>query len=306
MSNIPGPRLYETWMGEKGPMDQRSTHAKGLAIVGLGVLILTPDSLLIRLIGIDHWNVLVWRGFLQALSLTLILFLWYRGRAVAKVRAIGLWGLGISLIFSLGTVLFIFALSHTSVANTLIIVASAPLFAALGSRIFLREVIALRTWLAILLALSGIVLLAYDGVGRASLLGDLAALGVAIAMGADFTILRHVRSVNMIPAMALSGLLVGLFACLFAPPIVLAQEQIVYLLAMGLVVVPIPFALITIGPRYLPAPEVGLLMLLETVLGPLWVWLVINEQPTLLGLIGGAVVVATLAAHSVLALRRSA
>ena len=284
-------------------MDDRSTHAKGRAIVSLGVLILTPDSLLVRLIGIDTWNMLIWRGFLQALGLTLLILLWYRRGAPAKLLAIGRRGLAIALLFSLGTVLFIFALNHTSVANTLIIVASAPLFAALGSRIFLREAIALRTWLAILAALCGIALLAADGIGQGTLPGDLAALGVAITMGADFVVLRHARAVNMIPAMAVSGLLVGALALFMAPAIVLDQQQVLYLLLMGLVVVPISFALITIGPRYLPAPEVGLLMLLETVLGPFWVWLVIGERPTNLGLVGGAIVVATLAAHSAFALR---
>ncbi len=285
-------------------MDGQSTHAKGLAVVTLGVLILTPDALLIRLIGIDHWTLLAWRGYLQGLGMFLLVLAFYRRGTLASFKVIGVRGLAAALAFSIGTILFIVALTYTSAANVLIIVASSPFFAALASRVFLGEHIAAATWGAILVALGGIGLLAFEGLGRSAFLGDLAALGVAVTLGANFTILRHARAVNMIPAMALSGLLVGLIASPLAQPVELGQSQLLYLLIMGLFVVPVSFALITLGPRYLPAPEVSLLLLLETVLGPLWVWLVIGEAPGPLALAGGAVVVATLAAHSALALRQ--
>ncbi len=285
-------------------MDGRSMHARGLAIVTLGVLILTPDALLIRLIRVDHWTLLVWRGYLQGLGMFLLLLAVYRRDTLASFKAIGIRGLAATLAFATGTVLFIVALTYTSAANVLIIVASSPFFAALASRVFLAEQIATATWVAILVALGGIGLLGFEGLGHSAFLGDLAALGVAVTLGANFTILRHARRVNMIPAMALSGLLVGLVASPLAQPVELGQSQLIYLLIMGLFVVPVSFALITLGPRYLPAPEVSLLLLLETVLGPLWVWLVIGEAPGPLALAGGAVVVATLAAHSALALRQ--
>jgi drug/metabolite transporter (DMT)-like permease len=108
----------------------------------------------------------------------------------------------------------------------------------------------------------------------------------------------------MIPAMALSGLIVALVAAPIAPAaVVLDDAQLAFMLAMGLFVVPVSFALITLGPRYLPAAEVSLLMLLETVLGPLWVWLAIGEAPGNMAFLGGSIVVATLAAHSAFALR---
>jgi drug/metabolite transporter (DMT)-like permease len=285
-------------------MDGLTAQAKGLIIVVLGVLALTPDTLLIRLIAVDHWTLLVWRGLLQALGLSVLVACFHGRDTLACFRAVGLAGYSAAFLFALGTVLFVVALSYTSVANTLIIVASAPFFAALASRVFLGEEIALRTWLAIAVALGGIVLLAFESLGTGALWGDLAALGVAIAMGGNFTVVRHARAVNMIPAMALSGLIVALAAAPIAPAdVVLGDAQLVYMLAMGLFVVPVSFALITLGPRYLPAAEVSLLMLLETVLGPLWVWLAIGEAPGPLGFLGGSVVVATLAAHSALALR---
>jgi drug/metabolite transporter (DMT)-like permease len=283
-------------------MDGLPEHAKGLVIVVVGVLVLTPDTLLIRLIALDPWTVLVWRGLLQALGLTVLVACFYGRETPACFRAVGGRGYGAALLFALSTVLFVVALAHTSVANTLIIVASAPFFAALASRIFLGEGIARRTWIAIVVALSGIFLLAFESLGSGSLWGDLAALGVAIAMGGNFTVIRHARAINMVPAMALSGLIVGLVALLVAEPAVLDRMQLVWMLVMGLFVVPVSFALISLGPRYLPAAEVSLLLLLETVLGPLWVWLALGETPGPWALAGGAVVVATLAVHSALAL----
>ncbi len=288
-------------------MDGLPDHAKGLMIVVLGVLVLTPDTLLIRLIAIDPWTVLVWRGFLQALGMTVLIVCFYGRGTMACFKAVGRRGYAAALLFALGTVLFIVALALTSVANTLIIVASAPFFAALASRVFLGEGIARRTWAAIVVALGGIFLLAFESLRSGSLWGDLAALGVAITMGGSFTVMRHARAVNMIPAMALAGLIVGLAALLVAEPAVLDRTQLAWMLVMGLFVVPVSFALITLGPRYLPAPEVSLLLLLETVLGPFWVWLALGEAPGPWALVGGAVVVATLAVHSALALgRRSA
>jgi len=191
----------------------------------------------------------------------------------------------------------------------LVIVAAAPLAAAVFSLVFLREGVPLRTWAAITLAVAGIALLVSEDLGSGSLLGDLAAALCALCIGAGFTIARHARAVSMVPAMALSGLLTAGIAL----PVALATEhgallftgaQLGYTLAMGLVVVPLSFALITLGPRYLPAAEVGLIMLLETVLGPFWVWLAIGEYPGDLALVGGALVVATLAGHSLGGARR--
>ena len=280
-------------------------HVKGLAIVTLGVLILTPDTLLIRLIATDHWTLLAWRGPLQSLGLTLILLAVYRGGVLARFRAIGGAGLLTVATAAAAMVLFVVAVAHTSVANALVIVASAPFFAAVASRLFLGERIARRTWIAILVALCGIALLSLESLGRGTLVGDLAALGTALAMGLNFTIVRARRTINMIPAMALAGLLVGLAVNLVQPPQALDQTQTLLVLVMGLLVVPVSFALLTLGPRYIPAPEVGLLLLLETVIGPFWVWLAIGEAPGALALAGGALVVATLATHSALALRRA-
>lgn len=284
-------------------------HRKGLLLTSLGVLVLTPDSLLVRLIDAEPFTLLVWRGALQALGILAIIAVQYRGRLTLPFRAIGRSGILLAVVFSGCTFGFITALSLTSVADVLIIVAAAPLAAAVFSLVFLGEQVPARTWIAIAFTLVGIALLASEDLGSGSLIGDIVAFGCALCIGATFTITRHARAVSMVPAMAVAGA----FTAIAALPLALLLDsgelfftgpQLGYTLAMGLVVVPISFALITVGPRYLPAPEVGLLMLLETVLGPIWVWLVISEYPGDLALVGGAVVIATLAGHTIAGGRR--
>ena len=284
-------------------------HQKGLLLTVLGVRVLTPDSLLVRLIDAEPFGLLVWRGLLQALGILVILALLHRGRLLAPFRAVGRAGLLLAVVFSGCTLFFIVALSLTAVADVLVIVSAAPLAAAVLSLVFLGEGVALRTWIAISLALVGIAILVAEDFGSGSLLGDLAALVCALCIGGSLTITRHARAVSMVPAMVLAGLVTAAVAL----PLTLLLEdgellyggaRLGYTLIMGLVVVPVSFALITVGPRYLPAAEVGLLMLLETVLGPLWVWLVLAEYPGDLALVGGALVVLTLAGHAVTGSRR--
>ncbi|WP_282609560.1 DMT family transporter [Pelagibius sp. Alg239-R121] len=253
---------------------------------------------------VDHWTGLVWRGSLQSLGLILFLSFLYRGRVFEVFRSIGLLGLLLAVVFTGSTILFLISISFTLVANTLVIISAAPFFAAAFSLIFLKEAVARHTWIAIVTAFAGIALLTLDSEGQGTIIGDLAALAVAALMGAYFTIVRATREVDMIPAMAVSGAMVAVIAFPLAAFPAMSQDQILAAGAMGFLVAPISFALITIGPRYLPAPEVSLLLLIETVLGPLWVWLVINEEPGLMSLIGGAVVVTTLLAHSIYGLRR--
>ncbi len=284
-------------------------HQKGLLLTSLGVLVLTPDSLLVRLIDAEPFTLLVWRGALQALGILAILAVQYRGRLNLPFRAIGRAGLLLAAVFSGCTFGFIIALSLTSVADVLVIVAAAPLAAAVFSLTFLGERVPARTWVAIAFTLAGIALLVSEDLGSGSLVGDIVAFGCALCIGATFTITRHARAVSMVPAMVVAGCFTGLAALPFAlllesGGLLFAGPQLGYTLIMGLVVVPVSFALITLGPRYLPAPEVGLLMLLETVLGPLWVWLAIGEYPGDLALAGGALVVATLAGHTLAGGRR--
>jgi drug/metabolite transporter (DMT)-like permease len=290
-------------------MPNSSDHLRGLAITAFGVMVLTPDTLLLRLLSLDPWTVVFWRGVLMAVGLAIGLAIFDRSGVMRVYRAIGRPGLAVAACFSASSILFVYSIANTAVANTLIIVATAPMFAAMFSSAFLREHVPLITWGAIAAVMAGIGIVVFgDGAGAgiqsdSKMLGDLAALGTATAMAAIFVLVRRSKAVNMVPSTAIGGLVAALLVLPVAAPLDMSSHDAVVLLVMGLIVLPVSFGLITIGPRYLPAPEVSLLLLLETVLGPYWVWLVLDEQPGPAVLAGGAIVVGSLVIHSLFRLR---
>lgn len=284
--------------------EQTRLHARGMLITAGGVLVLSPDTLLLRLLEADRLTILFWRGMLMALALGAWLTLRHRGRVFAQFRRIGPWGLFAALLFAVNSLFFVTSVMLTSVANTLLIISAAPLFAALMSWVFLRERVRTRTWIAIAAGFGGMLIIVGGSVGGGSLAGDLCAVGTACFLAGNLTVVRHVRSINMLPALALAGVLMALAVLPFAGELALSPRDTGLLLLLGVVVVPLAFGLITTGPRYLPSAEVSLIMLLEAILGPLWVWLVIGEVPPATTFAGGSVIVATLVIHSLVALRR--
>lgn len=286
-------------------MAPHSTHSKGLTIAVAGALVMSPDSLLIRLVEVDQWSLLFWRGLLTGLALLAGLALLHRGRLAAHFRAIGFSGLLTAALLSLSALLFITAITRTSVANTLFILSTAPLFAAVTAWILLGEAPARHTWLAIFFALTGIGLIVFGSTGVGHWTGDLAALATAVAMAASFVLIRRSRARSMVPAMAVSGFLTALAVLPFgANPLAAASTDLLYLALMGLIVLPVSFGLVMLAPRYLPAPEVSLVLLLEAVIGPFWVWLALGEEPGGHAIAGGAMVILTLALHALWTLRR--
>jgi drug/metabolite transporter (DMT)-like permease len=279
-------------------------HCRGIILTVTAVLVLSPDALLVRLIDTDPLTLIFWRGALSALAILFFLgCLWGRSTWLNLLR-IGRPGLLSSGIAAIGTILFVYALRTTSVANTLVIMAATPLFSALLSRLFLGERVARRTWLAIGVGLGGILLLFAGNLGQGTLAGDLCALTAAGCWAGNLVLLRHARSVNMTPAVALGGALAALLAlALGARPLAVAPADFGLLLLLGGLVLPLSFALITLGPRHLPAAEVSLILLLETFLGPLWVWWVLGEVPNLPTIIAGALILGTILLHSLASLR---
>ena len=291
--------------GHNSTVSDPEANARGFALTLFGVLVLTPDTLLIRLIDIDPWTMNLWRGLLMSFSLTVCYLLVARGQALAGVKALGLAGVAVAGIYSINAITFVLALDHTQVANVLIIIASTPLIASLLSIIFLKERVAFPTWLAIAGAMAGISIVVSDGARAGTSLGDLLALATAIALAVTFIIIRHNKHVNMIPATAFGALISALIAMPFAEPLQLEGAQLGLMLLLGLVIMPLSFGLITLGPRSIPAPEVALLLLLETVLGPIWVWLGIDEKPSEMTIIGGCVVISAVMLQSIWRLRRN-
>lgn len=283
-----------------------SMHAKGLLITACGVLVISPDGLLTRLITTDHWTMIFWRALFLSFGMWLVINFVYPNRAWQQYKTIRGPGLLMVGAYSLGTISFIFAITHTSVANTLIILSTTPLFAAIIGRLLLHEKIQPRTMVAIVLVCIGITVMASGSAEQeAGLLGDLAAILGSFFLACGFSFVRRFPGVSAFSAISCSGLLTAVMILPLASPVAVSQADMGYLLIMGLYMLPIGTALMFLGPRYIPAPEVGLLLLLESILGPVWVWLALGEEPGVSTLLGGAIVISTLAINTIWALKYS-
>ncbi len=281
-----------------------SDHFKGLLLTFSAVLILSPDALLVRLIDTEIWTLLFWRCLLTGSMMMLFLALRYRGQLFRVIRATGRPGLLSALTITCGSLLFVNSLKQTSAANTLIILAATPVISSLLSAIFLKEKISRSTWLAITVCFGGILLIFSGSLNNGLLLGDLCALGATTMWGSNIVIIRSGKNVNMIPANALGNLSVAPIALLMgAAPLQVAGADAGLLLLLGGLILPLSFAMITYGPRYLQAPEVSLILLTETVVGPIWVWLALGEIPHTRSLIAGALIVTTLITHTLWSVR---
>lgn len=284
-----------------------STHAYGLMLTVTGVLILCPDTLLIRLIqaeGGSQWTIAFWRGVLTAAGLMAFYRLAEGRGAMRAFFRVDRWVLLASLTMAIQATAFILSVANTSVANTLVIIATGPLFTALFAWAFLNEKPPARTWLTIAAAFTGMLVIFYHDLGSVHLLGDLLALVTAVGLGVTFVIVRHRKAVNMMPAMSIGKMMAAVAVLPLATPFAMTGTGMGLMLLLGLVVLPLAFGLLTLGPRYIPAPEVSLLLLLETVLGPLIVWVAINEAVSPSTLVGGSIVLAALATNSALGLMR--
>ena len=279
-----------------------TNHLKGLLMTIFAVVILSPDSVLIRLVEdasseVDSWTVLFWRGLLYAAGVSLLVLIKYRTKTIAEFKNIGKGGLLIGLFSGISTGTFVFAIVYTSIANALVIISTGPIMIAIVAWFLLKEKSSLFTWTSMIIVFIGIYIVMSGSFGGDSLIGDFFALITAVMMGFTFTLTRKYKDVNMVPVNAIGGLIAALIAFLMANKITVPAEVVGYIIAMG-TILSISFSLITIAPRYMPAAEVGMIMPLETVLGSLIAWYVINEVPSVNALVGGTVVIVTLFIHS--------
>ncbi|MCP1313519.1 MULTISPECIES: DMT family transporter [unclassified Halomonas] len=274
---------------------QLSTYQRGLVIVLLGVVFLSFDGLLILLANTDGWTIVFWRGFLMFCVLGAIAVSRQR---LKLVRLHPVASLGSAILLGLTSVLFVLAVMKASVANVVVILSIAPLFAAIFSRLFLGERVAFRTLVAIVLCMFGMSLV-FLGKGALGMLeGNLYALAAAAVVGANLTLLRRYPHIDRVSVIAGGGLLSAAIALPLATPLALDAPRFSILALMGLVQMPLATVLINTATRYLPSTEVALFYLVETALGTLWVWWFLGEQPGVSTLLGGAIVIAVLVLHA--------
>ncbi len=279
-------------------------HRKGVLLCFSGGMLLGFDVLLLRLSRTDAWTAMAWRG---AMIFIVLFLFWLLMRALHRPVApfINGWpGLLVSLLYGAGSVLFMLAVHRTTTANLVFLLAFMPMFAALFSWVFLSENISRSALLTLVAALAGIMIIVWDGMERGSLSGDLMALSVAICMAAALTLTRWCgRDLSLSPAMG--QLVSSLFAMMIVIPAAPGAFAFGWLALNGLLVVPLALAFLALGPRYLPAPEVAMFFLLESVLAPFWVWLFLGEEASIASLIGGAIVITAILAHSLWQLKHA-
>jgi len=279
-------------------------HRQGTLLAAAGVTVVSFDALLVRLADTTPGDVLFWRGLFIALSMTVALRL-LRGRWSWWAVREGGWAAW-AMVFTMGATqsLFVAAVLMTRVANVVVMLTSAPLFAAVFSGLFLREWVAPRTWAAMVLCILGILLVFGGSIGAGNWVGDLLALIAAMIVGLNFTQLRRAPGVSRLAVVGGGGLVACLSALPFAAPLATSVHTLSVLAIMGLVQMPLALVMMTQATRYLPSAEVSLFLVLEAILGSFWVWLVVGEEPPGATLLGGTIVIATLVGHSWLALRR--
>ena len=261
------------------------------------MLILTPDSLLVRMMDAHHWTVAFWRGLCSGILLFGYLVIVHRGNFIKYCRSTGKLGFLAIVFYVIGTIGFVYAINNTLVSHALVILATIPKFSALFSWFFFKDKLSLATLLVLFLTFIGVGIVGMGSLGEgqeSSFLGDLSALVGAICFAANLNIARADPDYDAIPTIGIAGLLLAFISVFFAPTLVLQPSGWLPMILMACVVVPISYIMIFIGPKYIPTPEVGLMLLVETVLGPFWVWLVLEEEPTVHALIGGTIIVSTL------------
>ena len=273
-----------------------SQHRRGRAFVALAAVAWSTAGILQRELSVGVATQLAGRALFAVLGLLAYVTLAERGKLVRAFRAIGRGGLAIGGLMAIASSFFIIALNHASVASILFMQALAPLLAA-AMGMLLGERVSPRTWFAMVLALGGVALMV-GGPGRPSALGLGLSFVMTAAFAATLVITRHQRDVSMAPATCVSQVVVLVVAAPFSHPGSADVRDLGLLVALGVGQIGLGLVFLTIGGRLIPAAEVALITLLEVVLGPLWVWILLSEQPGAGTLLGGAIVLGAVAVQA--------
>jgi drug/metabolite transporter (DMT)-like permease len=263
---------------------------RGQLYVALAAIAWSSAGVLQRQLTLDTATQVAGRAVFAGCALLAWVAVVERGRVAHAFRSVGLAGVAVALCVAIASGGFIAALNHTSVARVLFILALAPVFAAVLARATLGEPISRRTAAAMALALAGVALM-LGAPGEGSLAGDGLAFLTAFAFSVMIVITRWRHDVSMAPATCLSQAILVVAFLPFATVGDIDAADAGWLAALGVGQIGLGFALLTAGARLIPAAQVGLITLLEVVLGPLWVWLALDEQPSTLTLVGGAIVI---------------
>lgn len=286
-------------------MYKSSDKKKGSLLAFIAVMLITPDSIFIRLSNIETWGMLFYRGAIPFVVVLIGLIFFYKNNLLKALVGVGYPGIFYVISFSICNITFIISIQNTNVANTLVMIAMAPMLSAILGSIFLKEVPDSKTWAAIIITLIAVSYIFHDSIEMGNFYGDLFGLITAFGLACNAVIARFAKNRDLVPSAVIGKLCVAIFAFFFVDTFSLVGTDLIFVPLMCVMCVAIPFVLVTIAPRFIPAEEVNLFFLLETIIGPFWVWLIINEQPSIETIQGGSIILLTIAIHSFLKLKQS-
>ena len=278
---------------------------KGSLLAFVAVIFITPDSLFIRLSNVDTWGLVFYRGIIPFFTVFVGMLLIYKLNFFKMLLSSGYHGLIYVGTFSITNITFVVSIQNTNVANTLVMIATAPMMSAILGAIFLKEPPDKKTWISIIVTFLAVIYIFFDSIKLGNIYGDILGFITAIGLAVGAVTIRSAKSKNLVPAAVVGKLFVATFALFFIESFVLENKDLIIVPLMCIICVAIPFILVTIAPRFIPAAEVNLFFLLETIIGPIWVWLIIKEQPSIETLQGGVIIILTIAIHSFLKLKKS-
>ena len=284
-------------------LNNLTDQQKGSLLAFIAVMFITPDSLFIRLSSVDTWGLVFYRGIIPFFTVFLGMLIIYKLNFFKILFSSGYHGLIYVGTFSITNITFVVSIQNTNVANTLVMIATAPMLSAILGAIFLKEPPDKKTWISIIITFLAIIYIFFDSLKLGNFYGDILGFITAIGLAIGAVTIRSAKSKNLVPAAVVGKLFVATFALFFIESFVLENKDLIIVPLMCILCVAIPFVLVTIAPRFIPAAEVNLFFLLETIIGPIWVWLIIKEQPSNETLIGGMIIILTIAIHSFLKLK---
>ena len=286
-------------------MNNLTNQQKGSLLAFIAVIFITPDSLFIRMSNVDTWGLVFYRGIIPFLTVFLGMLIIYKLKFFKILFFSGYHGLIYIGTFSITNVTFVVSIQNTNVANTLVMIATAPMLSAILGAFFLKEPPDKKTWISIIITFLAIIYIFFDSLKLGNFYGDILGFITAIGLAVGAVTIRSAKSKNLVPAAVVGKLLVAIFALFFIESFVIENNDLIIVPLMCILCVAIPFVLVTIAPRFIPAAEVNLFFLLETIIGPIWVWLIIKEQPSMETHYGGLVIITTIGIHSYFKLKRS-
>ena len=264
----------------------------GPFLVFLGACSLSFGGLIVKSFeGATLWQILFWRSLFFIVIVTIFLLLTYRTKVLYAFKQSGLPGLIGGIVLSSGFCGYVFAMYNTTVANTNFIIQTQILFLAIFGYIFLKEKISKITLISIFLAIAGVILMIGSSLSPGQMIGNLAAFIMPISFAILILIIRKYPSVDMIPLQLIAGIVAMIVGYSIAGKINISYHDICLGFLAGFFQLGFGFIFITIGARNTPSAIVGIIMITEAVLGPLWAWMFANENPPMIVLIGGSVII---------------